>query len=179
MDVLMDFGFSSEFTGVYFSSNGSTGMDGNGELTISVSVLSKGETSSNGYFTSDTFYGTGAHEGGHALINALLKHNVSINPDDKNKTSSRAFLERATARDKGKLETAIMKEAKKRYGSNPAISGYGSKNAVEKVAEAVSDVYANKGNAKPYSKTIVDVLKDIKTGKFKPIIRVSKREMGI
>lgn len=183
-DVLADFGFDDELRGVIFSPKGTIGrgeadasMNGMGDLTISTKALNRGETNSNGYFVSDTFYGTGTHEGGHALVNALLKNSVTINPDVNNKTSGRANLERATARHKGKLETAIIKEAKKRYGSNPPISGYGSKNHIEKIAEAVSDYYTNKGNAKPYSKTIVEVMKDIKSGKFKPKIRVSEREM--
>ena len=183
-DVLADFGFDDELRSVRFSPKGTinrgeanAAMNGLGDLTISTKALSSGEVNSDGYFISDTFYGTGAHEGGHALVNALLKNSVTINPDDKNKTTARANLERATARHKGKLETAIIKEAKKRYGSNPPISGYGSKNHIEKIAEAVSDYYTNKGNAKPYSKTIVEVMKDIKSGKFKPKIRVSEREM--
>lgn len=183
-DVLADFGFGDELRGVIFSPKGTIGrgeadaaMNGVGDLKISTKALSRGEVNSDGYFVSDTFYGTGAHEGGHALVNALLKKSVTINPDDKNKTTARAKLERATARHKGKLETAIIKEAKKRYGSNPPISGYGSKNHIEKVAEAVSDYYANKSNAKPYSKTIVEVMKDIKSGKYKPKIHISEREM--
>lgn len=49
----------------------------------------------------------------------------------------------------------------------------------EKVAEAVSDFYANKANANPYSKVIVGVMKDIKSGAFRPKIKISKREMGV
>lgn len=183
-DVLADFGFDNELRAVHFSPKGTmkrgeanASMNGAGDLTISTKALSRGEVNSGGYVISDTFYGLGAHEGGHALVNGLLKNSVTINPDNKNKTTARANLERATARRKGKLETAIIKEAKKRYGSNPPISKYGSKNHIEKIAEAVSDYYANKGNAKPYSKTIVGVMKDIKSGKYKPEIRVSEREM--
>lgn len=183
-DVLADFGFDDELRAVFFSSTGTirrgeadASMNGAGDLRISTKALSRGEVNSDSYFASDTFYGTGAHEGGHALVNALLKNSVTINPDNKSKTAARANLERATARRKGKLETAIIKEAKKRYGSNPPISGYGSKNHIEKIAEAVADYYANKSNAKPYSKTIVKVMKDIKSGKYKPKISVSEREM--
>ena len=183
-DVLADFGFDDELRAVYFSPTGTTrrgeadaSMNGVGDLKISTKALSRGELNSDGYFISDTFYGTGAHEGGHALVNALLKNSVTINPDNKSKTTARANLERAAARRKGKLETAIIKEAKKRYGSNPPISRYGSKNNIEKIAEAVADYYANKSNAKPYSKTIVKVMKDIKSGKYKPKISVSEREM--
>ena len=184
-DVLADFGFDDELQSVYFNTKGTimsgdatASMNGAGGLTINTKELANNK-SSDGYFTSDTFYGTGAHEGGHGVINALLKNNVLINPNETNKTPSRANLERATARSKGKLEKAVIKEAQKRYGSNPKISGYGSQNVVEKVAEAVSDVYANKNKANPYSKEIVGVLKDIKNGKFTPVITVSKREMGI
>ena len=182
--MLADFGFDDELRAVYFSPTGTTrrgeadaSMNGVGNLHISTKALSRGEVNSGGYLISDTFYGTGAHEGGHALVNALLKNSITINPDNKNKTTSLANLERAAARRKGKLETAIIKEAKKRYGSNPPISKYGSKNHIEKIAEAVSDYYANKGNAKPYSKTIVQVMKDIKSGKYKPKISVSEREI--
>lgn len=154
-------------------------MNGFGQLTISNSYLEKTIKGSNGYFVSDTDIGTGSHEAGHAVVNSLLKHSVKINPDEPNKTDARARLERATARNTGKLEKEIIKEAKKRYGSNPTISGYGSKNVKEKVAEAISDVYTNKSKANPYSKTIVGVMKDIKKGKFNPTITVTKRQMGI
>lgn len=184
-DVLKDFGFENEIRGVYFSPKGTliggeaaASVNGMGDLHISTNYLARGNGDSKGYNVSDTFYGTGTHEAGHIIVNGLLK-NVDINPDDTNKSTGRAHLERATARSKGKLEKAVVKEAKKRYGSNPAISGYGSKNVKEKVAEAVSDVYSNGNKANPYSKEIVGVLKDIKNGKFKPTIKVSKREMGI
>ncbi len=185
-DVLKDFGFNNELRGVYFSPTGTlmrgeanASMNGMGDLHISTRALAKGEENSNGYFVSDTFYGTGTHEAGHAVVNALLKNGVTINPEDTNKSKGRINLERATARSKGKLEKAIIKEATKRYGSNPTISGYGSKDVKEKVAEAISDVYTNKNKANPYSKVIVDVMKDINKKKFRPILKVSKREMGI
>lgn len=184
-DVLKNFGLEDELKAVYFTPKGTlfkgeagASMNGMGDLNISTNNLARGEKDSKGYFASDTFYGTGAHEAGHAVVNGLLKR-IDINPDDTNKSTGRANLERATARSKGKLEKAVIKEAAKRYGSNPIISGYGSKNVTEKVAEAVSDVYSNGKKAKPYSREIVGVLKDIKRGKFKPTIKVSKREMGI
>jgi hypothetical protein len=184
-DVLKDFGLENEIRGVYFSPKGvliggeaEASMNGMGDLHISTNYLARGNEDTEGYHVSDTFYGTGAHEAGHAVVNGLLK-NVDINPDDTNKSTGRANLERATARSKGKLEKEIIKEAKKRYGSNPTISGYGSKNVKEKVAEAISDVYTNKSKANPYSKTIVGVMKDIKKGKFNPTITVTKRQMGI
>lgn len=184
-DVLKDFGLEDELNGIIFNTKGTlTGgdaaasMNGLGDMHISTDYLAKGHKNSNGYLTSVTFYGTGTHEAGHAVVNGLLKK-ININPDDTNKSTGRKNLERATARSKGKLEKAVIKEAKKRYGSNPKISGYGSTNVREKVAEAVSDVYSNGKRANPYSKEIVGVLKDIKKGKFKPTIKVSKREMGI
>ena len=36
--------------------------------------------------------------------------------------------------------------------------------------EAISDVYTNGNKAQPYSKEIVNVMKDINNGKFKPRI---------
>lgn len=185
-DVLRSFGLEDELKGIVYSESGkygksnnaAAGMNGFGELTITSSYLKDGKTDSKGYFVNDTFYGTGAHEAGHAVVNALLKSPyVRINPGDTDKTDARTNLERASARSQGKLETAIIKEAKRRYGSNPPISGYGSKNRIEKVAEAVSDVFSNKSNANPYSKVIVKVMEDIKKGKFMPTIKVSEREM--
>lgn len=184
-DVLADFGLENEIRGVYFSPKGvlfggeaEASMNGLGDLNISTNYLARGNEDTKGYHVNDTFYGTGAHEAGHAVVNGLLK-NVDINPDDTNKSSARKNLERATARSKGKLEKAVIKEASRRYGSNPAISGYGSENIREKVAEAVCDVYSNRKKANSYSKEIVGVLKDINSGKFKPVIKVSKREMGL
>ena len=185
-DVLKDFGFDDELTGVVFNEKGAlmggeaqASMNGFGQLTISNKYLREPIKSSSGFLVSDTDIGTGTHEAGHAVVNSFLKHSVKINPDETNKTDARARLEIATARKTGKLEKEIIKEAKKRYGSNPAISRYGSKNVIEKVAEAVSDVYTNKSKANPYSKTIVGVMKDIKNGKFNPTITVTKRQMGI
>jgi hypothetical protein len=79
-------------------------------------------------------------------------------------------LKIADARLKGKMEKQIIKEAAKRYGSNPSISKYGETNNKEKVAEAISDVYTNGNKAQPYSKEIVNVMKDINNGKLKPRI---------
>ncbi len=185
-DVLKDFGLEDTLKTVIFDTSATftrndkalASMNGLGELQISTKYLARGNRSSEGWHTAESFYGTGTHEAGHAVVNSLLKK-VNINPDDKNKSTARASLEKATAREKGKLEKAVIKEAKRRYGSNPAISGYGSTNVKEKVAEAVSDVYSNGKKANSYSKEIVGVLKDIKKGKFKPTIKVSKREMGI
>ena len=177
-DVLSDFGMSENLRGIRYSDktimggDANASMNGFGDLTISPDYLSKGENRRSDV-VSDTYYGTGAHEAGHAVINGLLGK-VEIEGDAKSEN-----LKRATARHKGKLETAVLKEAKKRYGSNPPISKYGSTKATEKVAEAVSDVFANKGKANPYSKVIVDVMKDVNSGKFKPKLKVSKREMGI
>ena len=161
--VLSDFGMESELTSIYFSDRQveAAGMDGYGGLTISKPYLAKGRTSSNGYLVNDTFEGTGTHEAGHLVAQTLLTKKVIPNA---------TLLEKADARQKNKLEKAILKEAKKRYGSNPAISGYGSKNAGEKIAEAVSDVYSNRKKSNPYSRVIVSVMKDINSGKFIPKI---------
>lgn len=161
--VLSDFGMESALTGIYFSSENraSAGADGFGRVTISKQYLQSGTGKNNGEFTSDTFAGTGAHEAGHLVSNQLLKTKVIPNASN---------LEKATARQKNKLDKAIIKEAKKRYGSNPVISKYASTNAAEKVAEAISDVYSNKGKSNPYSRVIVSVMKDINSGKFVPKI---------
>lgn len=95
--------------------------------------------------------GVATHEVGHVVARQVLKKMMP------NSTS----LEIAKARKNHKAEKAIIKEAKKRYGSNPQISPYGSTNYSEKVAEAVSDVYTNRNSAKPYSKVIVSVMKDM------------------
>lgn len=184
MDVLENFGFSDKLRGVLYSDKKGSifhrgeayaAMNGQGDLTIIKSYLKKPIESSNGYNINDSFYGTGAHEAGH-LISRSLIDNVKINPGDTNKTDSLVRLEKASVWRTGKLEAAILKEAKRRYGSNPPISKYGSTKHSEKVAEAVCDVFANK-KPNPYSKVIVDVMKDIKAGKFIPTIKVSKREM--
>ncbi len=162
--VLSDFGMESALTSIYYSSGNraSAGADGFGGVTISKQYLQNGNGKNDGYFTSNTFAGTGAHEAGHLVSNQLLKTKVIPNASN---------LEKATARQKNKLDKAIIKEASKRYGSNPSISKYGSSNAAEKVAEAVSDVYVNKRNSNPYSKEIVSVMKDINSGNFKPKIK--------
>lgn len=168
-DVLSDFGLESALTYVYFSDkvNNKELADVNGfnKLTISNSYLKSDghsdKTVSDGFHASDSFHGTGTHEAGHIVVNTLLKEKVM--PDG-------TPLQQATARKNGKLERAIIKEATKRYGSNPKISEYGSTNLAEKVAEAVSDVYTNKTNANPYSKVIVQVMKDTQSGAFKPKI---------
>ncbi len=178
-DVLKDFGMEDNLRGIYYHDKTVTGqkmsasMNGFGDLSISPKYLSEGENKSD-YTVSDTFYGSGAHEAGHNVINSLLGK-VQIEGDAKSDN-----LKRATARSKGKLEHEILKEAKKRNGGqNPPISRYGSTKEIEKVAEAVSDVYANKSNANPYSKIIVGVMKDINNGTFSPKLKVSRREMGI
>lgn len=178
-DVLKDFDMEENLRGIYYSDKTLTrgeadaAMNGMGDLTISPNYLSKGENNRSDV-VSDTFYGTGAHEAGHNVVNGLL-NKVEIEGDAKSEN-----LKRATARRKGKLEHEIIKEAKRRNGgTNPPISKYGSAKEIEKVAEAVSDVYANKGKANPYSKVIVGVMKDINNGTFRPKIKVSKREMGI
>lgn len=171
-EVLDDFGFSNALTGIYFSDKQTThgaGVNGFGRLTINNNSLKANNNDNSGWLAAPTHEGTGAHEAGHIVANQLLRQ---VMPQG-------SVLEVATARSKNKIEKAIIKEAKRRYGSNPAISGYGSTNVGEKIAEAVSDVYTNKSKANPYSKVIVDVMKDIKKKKFTPVIKVSKSEMGI
>lgn len=168
-DVLSDFGMSNELNSIYYDDEekGTTlaSTNGLGDLRISNKYLKEGSKASKGHFTSATYYGLGAHEAGHAIVYGLTKNKVIPNA---------SILEKTNARRNGSLEKAIIKEAKKRYGSDPSISRYASTSVKEKVAEAVSDVYGNKKKANPYSKIIVDVMKDINTGKFKPKIRLSK-----
>ena len=162
--VLADFGMESELKAVSFVDKikgDGMGVDGFGELSISKSYLANKGKSSEGYFASDTFNGAGAHEAAHVVCYSLLKNKV-MSGSSRDETSM--------ARKGEKLEKAIIKEAKNRYGSNPKISGYGSTKFSEKVAEAVSDVYSNGRKANPYSKEIVKVMKDIKSGKFVPKI---------
>lgn len=104
----------------------------------------------NNYLAAKGLYGTGAHEAGHLVVNEIINRTM--------KDSSR--LERSNARKNQKVEKQVLREAQKRYGSNPKISDYGSTKYAEKIAEAVSDVYTNKSKAHPYSKVIVDVLKE-------------------
>lgn len=158
--VLKDFGIDNGVNIITFSNNADyqASMDGLGNLTIGNKSLANPKTPTAGAFTSNSNAGTGAHEAGHRVAHELLRK--SMNGEKE--------LKIAEARAKGKMEKQIIKEATKRYGSNPTISRYGDTNVKEKVAEAVSDVYANGNKAHPYSKEIVNVMKDINNGKFKP-----------
>lgn len=168
-DVLSDFGLEDSLAGIRYETeatekgrNAAAGVNGFNQLTISNNYLEKGDKpGDSNQIVAATFHGTGAHEAGHIVVNEILKKNVM--PDS-------SALQYATARQNGKLEKAVIKEATKRFGSNPTISKYGSTSFSEKVAEAVSDVYSNKGGANPYSKVIVQVLKDTQSGAFKPKI---------
>lgn len=157
--VLDDFNIKNGINYIYFGKDvkGFANMDGFGNLEINSNYLKTSRKSSKGYFTSDTLEGTGAHEAGHRVTNILLRKNMS----------GKKELEIASARNSGKLEKQVIKEATKRYGSNPSISQYGDKSVKEKVAEAFSDVYANGNKANDYSKTVVNVMKDINNGKLK------------
>ena len=167
-DVLNDFGYENEIKSVMFiqtrtnskSLEDLASMNGQGDLKITKSGLEP-QKNTNGYLVNDTHRGLGTHEAGHAVVYALIKDKVMPNA---------TRLEQSTARKNQKLEKAIIKEAARRYGSNPKISKYGSTKFSEKVAEAVSDTYSNKNSANPFSKVVVGVMKDIKTGKFKPKI---------
>lgn len=168
-DVLSDFGLESSLSRIRYSNevqlqrkdrNALAGVNGFNQLTISNNYL-KSENRETGYTVTGSFYGTGAHEAGHIVAYTLLKNKVM--PDG-------SPIQQATARSNGKLEKAVIREATKRYGSNPKISEYGSTSFAEKVAEAVSDVYTNKAKANPYSRVIVQVLKDTQSGDFKPKI---------
>lgn len=160
--VMKDFGITNKVNNIFIDNDtkGIASMDGLGNLSINKNALKNPTKAKKGWLTSDTNAGTGAHEAGHKVAHELLKQNMK----------GRKELDIATARSKGKIEKSIIKEASKRYGSNPSISGYGDKNNKEKVAEAISDVYTNGNKANEYSKVIVNVMKDINNGKFKPRI---------
>lgn len=185
-EVLDDFGMGDAVKGIFYKNSIGTGrndavasMDGAGNLRIDNRSLADGEAGldDGGYSISNTFRAVGAHEAGHAVVGELLKsNNVVINGGNP---IAHPNLERSTARSKQKLEKAILKEAAKRYGSNPMISPYGSTKFAEKVAEAVADAYENGSNANPYSHVIVGVMKDINAGRFIPQIKVSRSEMGV
>ena len=134
--------------------NAIMGTNGFNKLSISNAKYSsyqsalKANANDNNRFVSSGIRGTATHEAGHIVMNAIYQ-----------KTSYNSNLERAKARLKGKLEKQIIKEAAKKYGSNPQISVYGSTKFEEKVAEAVSDVYTNGNNANPFSKMVVEVIK--------------------
>ena len=164
-EVLADFGFDDALTAVVFteghgrSKDAQAGMNGMGQMKIMRSALERLDTSGNS--VAETYHGLGTHEAGHAVVYELLKRRVM---------PGATRLEQSTARTKQKLEKAVIREAAKRFGSNPPISEYGSTKFSEKVAEAISDVYSNGSKAKAYSKVIVDVLRDINKGSFTPKI---------
>lgn len=160
--VLKDFGIDKGINIITFDDDKKAiaGMDGFGNLTISNKALANPTKHAAGTFTADSNAGTGAHEAGHRVAHILLRKSMQGEKE----------LKIADARLKGKMEKQIIKEASKRYGSNPSISKYGETNNKEKVAEAISDVYTNGNKAQPYSKEIVNVMKDINNGKFKPRI---------
>lgn len=171
-DVLSDFGLEDSLSGIRYSNgvpfqrkdrNALAGVNGFNQLTVSNNYLKSENSTRETEYTvsSGSFHGTGTHEAGHIVAYTLLKNKVM--PDG-------TPIQQATARANGKLEKAVIREATKRYGSNPQISKYGSTSSAEKVAEAVSDVYTNKAKANPYSRVIVQVLKDTQSGDFKPKI---------
>ena len=160
--VLKDFGIDKGINVISFDDDvkAVAAMNGLGDLIISNKALANPTKSAAGWLAADSNAGTGAHEAGHRVAHILLRKSMQGEKE----------LKIADARSKGKIEKQIIKEATKRYGSNPSISGYGDKNSKEKVAEAISDVYTNGNKANDYSKVIVNVMKDINNGKFKPRI---------
>ena len=160
--VLKDFGIDKGINIITFDDDEkyAASMDGLGNLTISNKDLANSTKARAGWLIADNPAGTGAHEAGHRVAHILLRKSMQGEKE----------LKIADARSKGKMEKRIIKEATKRYGSNPSISEYGDKNSKEKVAEAISDVYTNGNKANKYSKVIVNVMKDINNGKFKPRI---------
>lgn len=99
--------------------------------------------------TDARLFGVGAHEAGHFLITALIARSMSDRPQ----------IEQARAWHEHKFEILIVREAMISFGSNPAISSYGSTSVAEKVAEAVADVYSGRTISNPYSQVIVDLLR--------------------
>lgn len=165
-DVLNDMGIPlSAVTAIagrnHLGKNTLMSVNGMGQLSFSNQVYSdlknakKASANEDGYLVSKGLQSIGAHEAGHIAINEIINRTM--------KNSTR--LERAETRHQGKIEKQIIKEARKQYGSNPVISKYGSTKPIEKIAEAVSDVYTNKSGANPYSKVIVDIMKKKLKGK--------------
>lgn len=166
-DVLSDFGLPDDtvtrINGYILKADKRTLAAANGLNQIGLnpeffSDYSKASKFSNdGYTIADGIVGTATHETGHVIANQILKMSM---PGAKR-------IDIETAKKNGKIEKKILLEAKKRFGSNPPISPYGSTKFAEKVAEAVSDVYTNGKKANPYSKVIVEVMKDMlkKNGK--------------
>jgi hypothetical protein len=163
-DVLSDFGLPDDtvtrINGYMLNlgrgPDGIAGANGFDEISLNPDYFAdyskaSGLTTDNGYLIAGGIKGIATHEVGHVIARQVLK---KMMPGASN-------LEIAKARRNDKAEKAIIKEAKKRFGSNPPISPYGSKKVSEKVAEAVSDVYTNGSKAKPYSKVIVEVMKDM------------------
>lgn len=172
--VLKDFGINNGIHIITFyddriTKDGIASMNGFGDLTISNKHLANPPKEQAGWSTAASNAGTGAHEAGHRVAHILLRKSMQAGIDF-NTADAKKEAKIADARLKGKMEKRIIREATKRYGSNPSISKYGDKNVKEKVAEAVSDVYTNGKKANAYSKVIVNVMKDINNGKFKPRI---------
>ena len=163
-DVLADFGLPDDtvtringyMLHVGKSHDGVAGANGFDEISLNPEFFSDYQkansiSDSRGYTITGGIKGTATHEVGHVIAHQILKKSM---PGASN-------YEIAKARHNEKAEKAIIREAKKRYGSNPQISPYGSTRKAEKIAEAVSDVYTNGSKAKPYSKVIVQVMKDM------------------
>ena len=137
------------------SAKGQAAVNGFGQLSFSnadFATYNQAITSAvgaKGQFTAPTLAGTGAHEAGHLLENAIIAKEMATATN----------LERSTARIKSVVPKSVMKEAIKIYGSNPKLSGYGSTNVSEKMAEAVADHYINGAKAHPFSTVVVGVIK--------------------
>ena len=156
--VLTDMGVSTSVVSVIAGRNsakGSAAVNGFGQLTFNNAEFSSYDKAvaaakgAPGHFTAPTLAGTGAHEAGHLLENAIIAKEMATATN----------LERSTARIKSVVPKSVMKEAIKIYGSNPKLSGYGSTNVSEKMAEAVADHYINGANAHPFSTVVVGVIK--------------------
>lgn len=162
-DVLRDMGIplSSIPEMVGANARGDTFMSVRGTGTVNFSrqvyqdleTAQKATANKNGQFVASGLYATGTHEAGHIAVREIIQRTI---------TDRHA---RAQAWKNKTVEKQILREAQARYGSNPRISRYGSTDYSEKIAEAVSDVYTNKGRANPYSKVIVDVMKKKLRGK--------------
>ena len=163
-DVLADFGLPDNtvtringyMLNIGKGHDGVAGANGFDEISLNPEFFSDYQkandiSDSRGYTITGGIKGTATHEVGHVIAHQILKKSM---PGASN-------LEIAKARHNEKAEKAIIREAKKRFGSNPPISPYGSTRKAEKIAEAVSDVYTNGRKAKPYSKVIVEVMKDM------------------
>lgn len=153
--VLEDFGIDDQVSinGSKYN-RGVANVNGLNQVRLPLKIWSSYENAlqakknNTGITVTTTLSGTGAHEAGHIVANALYKRRYPT------------VSEAAPARHNKTIEKEVIKAARKRVDGDFHISKYASENPAETVAEAVADVYSNGKAASKYSKAIVDVLKE-------------------